>query len=172
MKGGLRYHPSVDADEVRALASLMTWKTAVVNIPFGGAKGGISCDPQQLSQAELERLTRKFTQRIGAEIGPQKDIPAPDVNTNGQVMAWLMDEYSKLHGYSPAVVTGKPLELGGSEGREAATGRGVILVLEDYLRDIGRPLAGTTIAVQGFGNVGSFAAQIAHEGGARVVAVS
>jgi len=172
MKGGLRFHPTVDVDDVRALASLMTWKTAVVNIPFGGAKGGIQCDPQQLSQAELERLTRKLTQRISAEIGPQRDIPAPDVNTNAQVMAWLMDEYSRLNGYSPAVVTGKPLELGGSEGREAATGRGTIFVVEDYLKDLDRSLPDTTIAIQGFGNVGSFAALCAHEQGARVVAVS
>ena len=124
MKGGLRFHPSVDADDVRALASLMTWKTAVVDIPYGGAKGGVACDPAALSIGELERLTRKFTQRIGLEIGPQRDIPAPDVNTNAQVMAWMMDEYSRLHGYTPAVVTGKPLELQGSAGREEATGRG------------------------------------------------
>jgi glutamate dehydrogenase (NAD(P)+) len=172
MKGGLRFHPTVDVDDVRALASLMTWKTAVVNIPYGGAKGGIQCDPGQLSQAELERLTRKFTQRISAEIGPQKDIPAPDVNTNAQVMAWLMDEYSRMNGYSPAVVTGKPLDLGGSEGREAATGRGTIFVVEDYLRDLGKTLDGTTIAIQGFGNVGSFAAICAHEQGAKIVSVS
>ena len=133
MKGGLRFHPSVDADDVRALASLMTWKTALVNIPFGGAKGGIACDPAALSIGELERLTRKFTQRIGPEIGPQRDIPAPDVNTNAQVMAWIMDEYSRVHGYTPAVVTGKPLELQGSEGREAATGRGVVHVIEHAL---------------------------------------
>jgi glutamate dehydrogenase (NAD(P)+) len=172
MKGGLRYHPTVDADDVRALASLMTWKTAVVNIPYGGAKGGITCDPKELSAGELERTTRKFIQRISEEIGPQRDIPAPDVNTNAQVMAWIMDEYSKLHGYSPGVVTGKPLELQGSEGREAATGRGVIYITEEYLKDLGRSLDGATVAVQGFGNVGSFAARFAHELGARVVAVS
>jgi glutamate dehydrogenase (NAD(P)+) len=172
MKGGLRYHPTVDADDVRALASLMTWKTAVVNIPFGGAKGGIACDPRELSQGELERLTRKFVQRIGQEIGPQRDIPAPDVNTNAQVMAWIMDEYSKFHGYAPAVVTGKPLELNGSEGREAATGRGVILVAERFLADSGRSIAGATVAIQGFGNVGSHAARVAHEWGAKVVALS
>jgi glutamate dehydrogenase (NAD(P)+) len=172
MKGGLRFHPTVDADDVRALASLMTWKTALVNVPFGGAKGGIACDPKELSQGELERLTRKLVQRIGANIGPQRDIPAPDVNTNGQVMAWFMDEYSRSHGYSPAVVTGKPLELLGSEGREAATGRGVIAIAEAYLVDLGKTLAGATIAVQGFGNVGSFAALIAHDGGAKVVAIS
>ncbi len=172
MKGGLRYHPTVDADDVRALASLMTWKTALVNIPFGGAKGGIACDPEDLSQGELERLTRKLVQRVGSNIGPQRDIPAPDVNTNAQVMAWIMDEYSRANGYSPAVVTGKPLELLGSEGREAATGRGVVTVAKAYLEDTGRSLDGATLAIQGFGNVGSHAARIAHEQGARVVAVS
>ncbi len=172
MKGGLRFHPTVDADDVRALASLMTWKTALVNVPFGGAKGGIACDPKALSPGELERLTRKLVQRIGSDIGPQRDIPAPDVNTNAQVMAWIMDEYSRAHGYSPGVVTGKPLELLGSEGREAATGRGVIAVTEAYLLDAGRSLAGATLAVQGFGNVGSYAALIAHQLGAKIVAVS
>ena len=172
MKGGLRFHPSVDADDVRALASLMTWKTAVVNIPYGGAKGGVTCDPATLSAGELERLTRKFTQRIGSEIGPQRDIPAPDVNTNAQVMAWIMDEYSRMHGYSPAVVTGKPLELQGSAGREAATGRGVVHVVEQALADSGRSIDGATIAVQGFGNVGSHVALLAHRLGARIVAVS
>jgi glutamate dehydrogenase (NAD(P)+) len=172
MKGGLRYHPTVDPDDVRALASLMTWKTAVVNLPFGGAKGGIACDPAQLSAGELERLTRKFVQRLGPEIGPQRDIPAPDVNTNAQVMAWIMDEYSRQHGYSPAVVTGKPLDLHGSEGREAATGRGVILIAEEYMRATGESLNGARVAVQGFGNVGSYAALFAHELGARVIALS
>ncbi len=172
MKGGMRFHPSVDADDVRSLASLMTWKTALVNVPFGGAKGGICCDPSKLSQGELERLTRKLVQRLGPAIGPQRDIPAPDVNTDAQVMSWIMDEYSRLHGYSPAAVTGKPLALQGSEGREAATGRGVIDVTEAFLHDSGGSLAGTTVALQGFGNVGSFAALIAHQAGARVVAVS
>jgi glutamate dehydrogenase (NAD(P)+) len=172
MKGGLRFHPSVDADDVRALASLMTWKTAVVNIPYGGAKGGISCDPATLSPGELERLTRKFTQRIGSEIGPQRDIPAPDVNTNAQVMAWIMDEYSRMHGYTPAVVTGKPLDLQGSEGREAATGRGVVHVVEQALRDTGLSIDGATIAVQGFGNVGAYVALLAHRLGAKIVAIS
>jgi len=172
MKGGLRFHPSVDADDVRALASLMTWKTAVVNIPYGGAKGGVACDPITLSAGELERLTRKFTQRIGSEIGPQRDIPAPDVNTNAQVMAWIMDEYSRMHGYSPAVVTGKPLELQGSAGREAATGRGVVHVVEQALADAGRSIDGATIAIQGFGNVGAHVALLAHRLGARIVAVS
>jgi glutamate dehydrogenase (NAD(P)+) len=171
-KGGLRFHPTVDADDVRALATLMTWKTAVVNIPFGGAKGGIACDPSQLSQGELERITRKFVERISREIGPQRDIPAPDVNTNSQVMAWIMDQYSRLHGFAPAVVTGKPVELHGSEGREAATGYGAICVAESFLRDVGGGLKGATVAIQGFGNVGLFAALFAHQLGAKVVAVS
>jgi glutamate dehydrogenase (NAD(P)+) len=171
-KGGLRFHPTVDADDIRALATLMTWKTAVVNIPFGGAKGGIACDPSQLSQGELERITRKFVERISREIGPQRDIPAPDVNTNAQVMAWIMDQYSRLHGFSPAVVTGKPVELHGSEGREAATGYGAICVAENFLRDAGGGLNGAKVAIQGFGNVGLFAAQFAHQRGAKVVAVS
>jgi glutamate dehydrogenase (NAD(P)+) len=171
-KGGLRFHPTVDADDVRALATLMTWKTAVVNIPFGGAKGGIACDPSQLSQGELERITRKFVERISQEIGPQRDIPAPDVNTNAQVMAWIMDQYSRLHGFSPAVVTGKPVELHGSEGREAATGYGAICVAESFLRDAGSSLKGARVAIQGFGNVGLFAALFAHERGAKIIAVS
>jgi glutamate dehydrogenase (NAD(P)+) len=157
---------------VRALATLMTWKTAVVNIPFGGAKGGIACDPSQLSQGELERITRKFVERISQEIGPQRDIPAPDVNTNSQVMAWIMDQYSRLHGFAPAVVTGKPVELHGSEGREAATGYGAICVAENYLNDVGTSFKGAKVAIQGFGNVGLFAALFAHELGARVVALS
>ncbi len=172
MKGGLRYHPTVDADDVRALASLMTWKTALVNIPYGGAKGGIQCDPADLSEGELQRMTRKFVQRIHDVVGPQEDIPAPDMNTNAQVMAWFMDEYSKFHGFSPAVVTGKPLELHGSEGREAATGRGVVYVAEEFLKDAGKSLAGATLAIQGFGNVGSYVARFAHEAGARVLALS
>src|ERR1700675_3271376 len=171
-QGGLRFHPTVDADDVRALATLMTWKTAVVNVPFGGAKGGIACDPSQLSQGELERVTRKFVERIIQEIGPQRDIPAPDVNTNSQVMAWIMDQYSRLHGFAPAVVTGKPVEMHGSEGREAATGYGAICVAENFLRDAGGGLNGAKVAIQGFGNVGLFAAQFAHQRGAKVVAVS
>jgi glutamate dehydrogenase (NAD(P)+) len=171
-KGGLRFHPTVDADDVRALATLMTWKTAVVNVPFGGAKGGIACDPSQLSQGELERITRKFVERISREIGPQRDIPAPDVNTNAQVMAWIMDQYSRLHGFAPAVVTGKPVELHGSEGREAATGYGAICVAENFLHDAGSSLKGAQVAIQGFGNVGLFAALFAHERGAKIIAVS
>jgi glutamate dehydrogenase (NAD(P)+) len=171
-KGGLRFHPMLDADDVRAMAALMTWKTAVVNVPFGGAKGGVACDPALLSQGELERVTRKFVERISQEIGPQRDIPAPDVNTNAQVMAWIMDQYSRLHGFAPAAVTGKPVELHGSEGREAATGYGVICVTESFLQDVGSSLKGATMAIQGFGNVGQFSALFAHERGAKIVAVS
>jgi glutamate dehydrogenase (NAD(P)+) len=173
MKGGLRYHPTVDMDEVLGLASLMTWKTAVVNLPYGGAKGGIAVDPATLSTRELERLTRRFVQQIHDIIGPQRDIPAPDVNTNAQIMAWIMDEYSTIHGFSPAVVTGKPVDLFGSRGREEATGRGVVWALEEMLADLGAgAVAGKRCAIQGFGNVGSWAARFLHERGARVVAVS
>ena len=172
MKGGLRYHPEVDLDEVRALASLMTWKTAVVDLPYGGAKGGINCDPTQLSAADMERLTRRFVSRIERFIGPHEDIPAPDVNTNAQVMAWIVDEYSKYHGYTPGVVTGKPVQLGGSLGRESATGRGVLFAAQRAAADMGLDLKSATVAVQGFGNVGSWAAQFFHEVGAKVVAVS
>ena len=172
MKGGLRYHPAVDADEVVSLASLMTWKTAVVNLPYGGAKGGITCDPSQMSIKELERLTRKYVDQIHDFIGPTRDIPAPDVNTNPQVMAWIMDQYSRFHGHSPAVVTGKPLDLYGSRGREAATGRGVLYICREILRDAGLPVKGTRFAIQGFGNVGSHAARLLTEDGGRIVAVS
>jgi glutamate dehydrogenase (NAD(P)+) len=172
MKGGLRYHPEVDLDEVRALAALMTWKTAVVNLPYGGAKGGINCDPSQLSALDLERLTRRFIGRIEKFIGPHEDIPAPDVNTNPQVMAWIVDEYSKFNGYSPAVVTGKPIELGGSLGRESATGRGVLFAAQFAASRAGVEMEGATVAVQGFGNVGSWAARFFDEAGCRVVAVS
>jgi len=172
MKGGLRYHPDVNFDEARSLASLMTWKTALVDIPFGGAKGGITCDPLQMSRGELERLTRKFTTRIGLVLGLHRDIPAPDVNTNAQIMAWIMDEYSARNGYTPGIVTGKPLELGGSPGREAATGRGVSIITEAATNDFGKPLAESRIAIQGFGNVGSFTARFLHEQGAKIIAVS
>jgi glutamate dehydrogenase (NAD(P)+) len=172
MKGGLRYHPEVDLDEVRALASLMTWKTAVVDIPYGGAKGGINCDPRELKASDVERLTRRFVARIERFIGPHEDIPAPDVNTNAQVMAWIVDEYAKFHGYTPGVVTGKPLQLGGSRGRESATGRGVLFAAERAAADMGLDLRGATVAVQGFGNVGSWAAHFFQAAGARVVAVS
>jgi glutamate dehydrogenase (NAD(P)+) len=170
-KGGLRYHPEVDEDEVNALASLMSWKTALVGIPFGGAKGGIQVDPRRLSENELQRLTRKFVDRIHSFIGPDLDIPAPDVNTDAQTMAWIMDQYSKFHGFSPAVVTGKPLETFGSKGREAATGRGVALCACWGLEDLGIDVKGARIALQGFGNVGSWAARVLSERGAKLVAV-
>lgn len=172
MKGGLRFHPEVDADEVLALASLMTWKTAVVNIPYGGAKGGISVDPDQLSPSELERITRKFVDELHDVIGPDKDIPAPDMGTNAQVMAWIMNQYEKFHGFNPACVTGKPVELHGADGREEATGRGVAIVTKAALDRLERPIEGATIAIQGFGNVGTFAAKVLQEMGARIVAVS
>ena len=171
-KGGIRYHPQADLDEVRALAALMTWKTALVDIPFGGAKGGIDCDPTILSQSELRRLTRDFTRKIRMIIGPSRDIPAPDVNTNAQIMAWMMDEYGRSTGHSPAVVTGKPVELGGSLGRNEATGRGVAFVTRLACRDVGLDLKGARVVIQGFGNVGSFAARFLDEMGARVIAVS
>ncbi len=171
-KGGIRYHPSVDIDEVRSLAEAMTWKTALANIPFGGAKGGVDCDPVEMSQAEVERVTRKFISRIHHILGPYRDIPAPDVNTNAQVMAWILDEYSSRHGYSPACVTGKPLELGGSLGRAQATGRGVMFVIREYMRDIGRPMKGLRVVVQGFGNVGSNAALLLEEQGCEIFAVA
>ncbi|MBZ4331463.1 glutamate dehydrogenase [Corallococcus interemptor] len=172
MKGGLRYHPALDQDECVSLASLMTWKTAVVNVPYGGAKGGVACDPSQMSLKEVERLTRKFVDQIQDVIGPTRDIPAPDVNTNPQVMAWVMDQYSRYHGHSPAVVTGKPLELYGSKGREAATGRGLLYVCREILRDLGMPVKGTRFAIQGFGNVGSHIAQLIWGDGGVVVAAS
>jgi glutamate dehydrogenase (NAD(P)+) len=169
-KGGVRYHPEVELDEVRALAMLMTWKTGIVGIPYGGAKGGINC-PQDLDEHELEAVTRQFIQKIDRVIGPMRDIPAPDVNTNAQVMAWMMDEYGKLHGHSPACVTGKPIELGGSYGREAATGRGLVFVLREAAPKIGVHVRDMRIAIQGFGNVGSWAARILVPLGAKVVAV-
>ena len=172
MKGGLRYHPSVDEDHATALANLMTWKTAVVDIPYGGAKGGIDCDPAKMSERELHEVTRQFIEHIKEIIGPTLDIPAPDVNTNAKVMGWIMDEYSKFHGFSPAVVTGKPLHLFGSEGREEATGRGVMYALEEALKERGKALADVTVAIQGFGNVGSHAARLIVERGAKVLAVA
>lgn len=172
MKGGLRYHPTMDEDHAAALAALMTWKTAVVDVPFGGAKGGINCDPSQLSMKELDLVTRSFVEQMKDIIGPAIDIPAPDVNTNATVMSWIMDEYSKYHGFAPAVVTGKPLHLFGSEGREEATGRGVMNVLDEALKDRKLKWQDITVAVQGFGNVGSHAARLIAEQGARVVAVA
>ncbi|MEX2394710.1 MAG: Glu/Leu/Phe/Val dehydrogenase dimerization domain-containing protein [Actinomycetota bacterium] len=171
-KGGIRYHSSADIDEVRALAALMTWKTALVDLPFGGAKGGIQCEPHLMSENELQRMTRRFTQAIGYVLGVNRDIPAPDLNTNAQVMAWMMDAYGQRYGYTPAIVTGKPVELGGSLGREAATGRGVVIVTEEMARHLGRDLEGATVAIQGFGNVGSWTARIITELGCKVVAVS
>ncbi|MDQ3863904.1 MAG: glutamate dehydrogenase [Actinomycetota bacterium] len=171
-KGGLRYAVDVDLDEVRSLASLMTWKTALAEIPYGGAKGGISVDVRELSRGEFERLTRRFVNRIHDFIGPQIDIPAPDMNTNAQVMAWIMDQYSLLHGHNPAVVTGKPVDLYGAEGREAATGRGVVYVIQEFLKDESLDIKETTFTIQGLGNVGWFATRFLDELGATIVGVS
>ena len=171
-KGGLRFHPHVDQDEARSLASLMTWKTAIADLPFGGGKGGINCDPGKLSKGELERLTRKFVQKIHDFIGPDKDIPAPDVGTDAQVMAWIMNEYSKFHGFQPACVTGKPVELHGSEGREAATGYGIAIIVRETLAKLDRVIAGTTFAIQGYGNVGGYTARFLHEQKGKILAVS
>lgn len=172
MKGGLRYHPEVDLDEVRSLAALMTWKTAVVNLPYGGAKGGISLDPKKLSVRELELITRRFIDEIHDLIGPDIDIPAPDMGTNAEVMAWIMNQYCKYHGFSPAVVTGKPVELYGLPGREEATGRGVGIMAVKLLGKIGRKPNQTRVAIQGFGNVGSHAAKFLHEADFKIVAIS
>src|SRR5438477_2846245 len=172
-KGGIRYHPNVTFDEVKALASWMTWKCAIVNIPFGGAKGGIVCDPRQLSKNELEHLTRRYAYEISPLIGPDKDIPAPDVYTDAQVMAWIMDTYSMTHGSSaPGVVTGKPLFLGGSLGRNEATARGCLFTIRAACKELGINLSGATVAIQGFGNAGSIAAQLLGKDGAKVIAVS
>lgn len=172
MKGGLRYHHEVSADEVLALASLMTWKTAVVDIPYGGAKGGISVNPKDLSIDELERLTRRFVDEIHDLFGPDKDIPAPDMGTNAQTMAWIMNQYEKFHGFSPGCVTGKPVELYGAEGREEATGRGVGTLTLAMLRKFGRSIETSTVAIQGFGNVGTFTAAYLQKAGGKVVAIS
>jgi glutamate dehydrogenase (NAD(P)+) len=171
-KGGIRYHPTADLDEVRALASLMTWKTALLGIPFGGAKGGIEVDPTLLSTTELERMTRRFTLAISHVLGVYRDIPAPDVNTNAQVMAWMMDAFSTKEGYTPAIVTGKPLDLGGAPGREAATGRGVVYVMEAAAKAWSADLADMRVVIQGFGNVGSWAARELDQRGIKVLAVS
>src|SRR6059058_3987302 len=170
-KGGVRYHPEVDLDEVRALATLMTWKTAIAGIPFGGAKGGVDVDAAKCSEAELQQITRSFIDKIEKVLGPTRDIPAPDVGTNAQTMAWMMDEYGKLHGHTPAIVTGKPISLEGSYGREAATGRGVIFVLEEAAEHLGMSFDDLTFAIQGFGNVGSWAARILHDKGGKCIAV-
>jgi len=172
-KGGIRYGPDVTLDEVKALAMWMTWKCAVVGIPYGGAKGGVICDPKHMSPAELERLTRRYASEIAIIIGPHSDIPAPDVNTNAQVMAWIMDTYSMHEGYSiPAVVTGKPLSIGGSEGRNDATATGVLFVTRQAARSQEMPLRGARVSIQGYGNAGSIAARLFHNEGCKVVAVS
>jgi glutamate dehydrogenase (NAD(P)+) len=171
-KGGVRFHPEVDLDEVRALASLMTWKTAIVNIPFGGAKGGVNCNPRELQRAEMQQITRSFMDKIEKVLGPSRDIPAPDVGTNAQVMAWMMDEYGKLHGHTPACVTGKPISLGGSLGREAATGRGVVYMYREAAPALGLTPSDTRFVVQGYGNVGSWAARIMQLLGCRLVGAS
>jgi glutamate dehydrogenase (NAD(P)+) len=171
-KGGIRFHPEVNLDEVRALAELMTWKTAIVGIPYGGAKGGIDVNPQELEKGELEQVARSFMSKIEKVMGPTRDIPAPDVGTDAQVMAWLMDEYGKLHGYTPACVTGKPLALEGSYGREAATGRGVVFMFREAAPHLDLIPSETTFAVQGYGNVGSWAARIMQQLGSRMVAAS
>ena len=173
VKGGIRYHPAVDIDEVRALAMWMTWKCALVNIPYGGAKGGVVVDPKGLSLGELERLTRRFATEISILLGPEKDIPAPDVNTNAQIMAWIMDTISMHRGYTvPAVITGKPLNVGGSLGRVEATGRGVSLMVREAARRLGRDLESMRVVVQGFGNVGSTAAILLQQMGCKVVGIS
>ncbi|KAH7617205.1 hypothetical protein Ndes2526B_g07798 [Nannochloris sp. 'desiccata'] len=172
-KGGMRYHPAVDIDDVRSLASLMTWKTAVMDIPFGGAKGGVTVDPKSLSERELEILTRKLVQALRPIMGTYEDIPAPDMNTGAREMAWIFDEFSKFAGYSPGIVTGKPVWLHGSLGREAATGRGTVFAIRELLKAMGLgDIFGKTFVIQGFGNVGSWAAQVLHEYGGKVVAVA
>jgi glutamate dehydrogenase (NAD(P)+) len=171
-KGGVRFHPEVDVEEIRALASLMTWKTAVAGVPFGGAKGGVNCPADRLERSEVQKITRSFMDKIEKVLGPTRDIPAPDVNTNAQVMAWMMDEYGKLHGHTPAICTGKPIALEGSYGREAATGRGCVYMFREAAPHLGISPADTTFAVQGFGNVGSWAARIMQQLGAKMVAVS
>jgi len=171
-KGGVRYSPDVTLDEVRALASWMTWKCAVVNIPFGGAKGGIICDPKSMSRGELERLTRRYTAELIEFIGPEKDVPAPDVNTNEQVMAWMMDTYSMhMRQTVTAVVTGKPLNMGGSRGRREATGRGVMIICDESIKHLGMAREATRVVIQGFGNVGSNAAILMHEVGYKIVGI-
>lgn len=171
-KGGLRYHHTVDEDHSTALAALMTWKAAIADVPYGGAKGGINCNPRELSAGELERITRKFTSEISDVIGPNRDIPAPDVNTNSQIMAWIFNEYSRLNGFSPAVVTGKPVELHGSPGRDEATGLGVTFCIREWLKRESAEIKDRTYAIQGFGNVGNFLAHHLAARGGRVVAVS
>jgi glutamate dehydrogenase (NAD(P)+) len=172
-KGGIRYHPKVTLDEVKALASWMTWKCATVNIPYGGGKGGVTCDPKRMSRGELERMTRRYASEISIIIGPDRDIPAPDVYTDSQTMAWIMDTYSMTMGYSSlGVVTGKPMSMGGSAGRNEATARGTLFCIREACQVIRRPLRGATVAVQGYGNAGAIASRLLRDDGARVVAVS
>jgi glutamate dehydrogenase (NAD(P)+) len=171
-KGGVRYHPDVDLDEVRALAALMTWKTAIAGVPFGGAKGGIDCAPEALSETELETVTRRFISRIDKVLGPTRDIPAPDMGTNAQVMAWMMDEYGRSHGHTPAIVTGKPLALGGSLGRESATARGLVFLWREAAQALGIVPQGARAVIQGYGNVGSWTGRLMQELGTLVVGVS
>lgn len=172
-KGGIRYHPNVTLDEVKALAMWMTWKCAVVGIPYGGAKGGVVCDPKAMSLGEIERLTRRYTTEIAVLIGPESDIPAPDLNTSAREMAWMMDTYSMHVGYSvPAVVTGKPLSIGGSEGRREATGRGVVFTIREAAKAYGFNLADSTVVVQGIGNVGSVTADLLSKDGCKIIAIS
>jgi len=172
-KGGVRYHPDVTLDEIKALATLMTWKCAVAGIPYGGSKGGITCNPKEMSEGELERMTRRYFSEIMPIVGPEKDIPAPDISTNAQTMAWMMDTFSVNKGYTvPGVVTGKPLEIGGSLGRDSATARGTVYSIENAAKYIGLDLSNATCAVQGFGNAGSIAAKLIKEIGVKVIAVS
>jgi glutamate dehydrogenase (NAD(P)+) len=171
-KGGVRFHPEVDLDEVRALASLMTWKTAIAGIPYGGAKGGVNCPAGEMTSDELQKIARTFMDKIEKVLGPNRDIPAPDVNTNAQTMAWMMDEYGKLHGYTPACVTGKPISLEGSYGREAATGRGLVYLYEEAAEECGLEPDSTRVVVQGYGNVGSWAARLMQELGCTLVGAS
>ena len=171
-KGGLRFHPMADEDEVGALAMLMTWKTALLDLPFGGAKGGIQVDPALLSLQELNAVTRRYTQNIHHILGPYRDIPAPDLGTNAQTMAWMMDEYSQIHGFTLPIVTGKPVDLGGSLGREEATGRGALYVLQEAATDLGLELSRARVTVQGFGNVGSWFCRLAHQAGLSIVGVA
>ncbi len=172
-KGGIRFHPQETLDTVKALAAWMTWKTACVGVPLGGGKGGVICDPKQMSRGELERLSRAYIDAIGAIIGPELDIPAPDVYTDPQIMAWMMDEYAKIRGHNaPGVITGKPIPLGGSQGRGDATARGAVYTIREATKKLGIPLRGATAAIQGYGNAGSFAAILLEEMGARIIAVS
>lgn len=169
-KGGIRFHPDVDIDEFRALAATMTWKTALVDLPFGGAKGGVDCDPAQLTKPELEQLTRLLTQRIDKVLGPTQDIPAPDINTDAQVMAWMMDEYGKAHGYTPAVVTGKPIALEGSLGRDTATARGLLFAFREAAKALSLDPAQARVVIQGYGKVGGWLARLLQAEGAKIVA--